>query len=656
MESTKAKEILKGNNSKKPSEQNIHYQYFRDGINSVIAAQNIPNITISDALENAFKLYPDVPAFKWLKTYISRPEAIAEIYDWARIFRSTDIGVMPGEIVIYYGPSSARVAMMALGLIMIGGCMHFVKLGIDNITFDDVTEGTRFAIVFDGFYSHIKTSLNDDRFKRIFVHTPSDSLSFPLSKLVKYKSYKDNKKANNLIPKDNKKFIWTDESLKIAKYNTGNPKIESDVNRMIYLTYSSGTSGKGLKPVPTTNKQALAQIEQHKGVEMGLAPGKVALNNLPFVASTSVNSLLNIPLYFGMTVSFDPRVSADGFYNQVLNEKPQFTVTTGPVHMRLIDKVDKMTEKPDLSFWTVPIIGGQGINPYDLEKSNRVLAECGAGKTNLGCGLSEVFSTAQSNLLNLDFVPNEKKHLYVSVGINYPGTHTAIFNEDGNEVAYGEWGELKFFLDKTLTATSGYYKRDDLTNNQFDNEKMLFATGDRYMQDEYGKLYCGGRINDCIFSDSASLYFPFEDINSYAITDESYLVNFCNNNLDAYEKAVPDNAIRYFFAEKRNINDASVVVGHVVFHENFNGNSNHELTRLKIKLQKFFPDDIVPKFYSIHESFAIDPTTLKTHRKQINQKLDSFIFINEEGYKDVSLKQNINDDTDEVRFYTTETV
>lgn len=195
-------------------------------------------------------------------------------------------------------------------------------------------------------------------------------------------------------------------------------------------------------------------------------------------------------MYRGMTLINDPRVSESGFYKQMMETKPNVALTTGSlwgVFFRNIERELKKGKDVDLSYAKMWIIGGEGTKPAYFKKWNELMEMCGS-KTPLysGYGMSEVFSVLSVETLVSSYDARKIESPVISVGIPYPGTNVKIVDKLGNELRYGERGEL---LIKSNTAMKEYYNKPELTSKVLSDGWV--HTGDIFSVNEDGMLFCG---------------------------------------------------------------------------------------------------------------------------------------------------------------------
>lgn len=579
-------------------------------------ARNIPlNKTIWDLLEEKFKEDESIPALEYFKREITRSDFASSVETWARTFRA--MGIEENEIVPIYGTMFPEIGAMTCALNAIGAVPYFLKLAISKQALEEETKEAKVAIVFNGMWNNVKEVFMEDRFKKIIVATAADSMLFPKKQIVSFSDYISAKKNKSMIP-NTSKYIWVDDAKKIGKYYTGEYKVPFVPNRSAFITSSSGTSINGVvKGTIATNEAAISQLLKASAAEVNYNRGSMCLTNLPPTASTSLNCLFFLPLYRGMTVVNEPRLSEATYYDQMMMYKPQVALMTGAFWESFYRRVEnnlKKGQKVDLSFFEMPIIGGEGLTPESLNWMNDLIQRCGSKvKMFNGYGMSEVFSVL--SVEKEGFEPKIKNKDVVSVGLPYPGVKLGIFDKNGKELKYNEKGELWILDDESMMK--GYYGKQELTQKTIIDG--VLHTGDIFSIDEEGFLYCYGRKDNVI---------------NLGNGEKTYLFDI-ENKLRKYP------GVKEALILAMPLSDGTTsLVAHLLLDNSIEETTIYE--RLDEFVSKEFNGLITIDGYKKHElSFPISPTTAKKDRNKLMKDLS--------GYKKV-----IGKDEYETRYEITE--
>ncbi len=586
-----------------PSIDKVWLKYYKEDAEDL--ANNIPvNKTVWDTIEEKLLEYYDIPALEYFGRIFSKQEFIDLCYIWARTFRA--MGVEENEIVPIYGPVFPDICAMVFGLNMIGASAYFLKLAISKEALEEETKDSKIAVVYDGMWQNVREEFSKDKFQKVIVATVTADMPSPKKEIVSFINKIQTKKNKTQIP-DEKKYIWIDKAREISDYYTGEVKVPFVADRPVLITSSSGTTVNGIvKGTVATNESVISQVFSGTYSEIPYFAGDRVLNHFPFTASTSLNSLYLLPLYNGLTVVIDPRVSEKDFYNQIINLKPNIALTTGSSWESFFNRVSremKSGKKFDFSYakgWTV---GGEGTDCKKFENWNQIMAQAGATSSLYsGYGLSETFSAV--SVENSKHKYNFSKQI-MSVGLPQAGMVVGIFDESGNELSYNQRGELYV---KTNAHMKEYYKKPELTKSTLVNGWV--HTGDLAEIDEEGFLYIWGRIKDGIDLPNGEKLRLFDIANKIKENNE---IN------DAIVLPMPTK-------------EENTLVAHIVWNENIKENDKIlSLNNINKDLENYLPKNVNIVGYSFHEGMLpYSPTTLKKDKNKLSKQTSGYVYLENE--------------------------
>ena len=524
------------------------------------------------------------PALEYFGRTISRPEFIENVHLWARVFKN--MGVAPDEVVIVYAPFLPEICYITLALNLIGATSYFIKLAISEQDLIKETSKSRFAVVYDGMWENVKSVLSNDQFEKIIFVAVDSSMKCPMKQIAAFK----NRIVKKSILSMGDKYIYSEQATKQYYDYDGEMRPQYKKGRIAFITSSSGTTVNGVvKGVMASNEACISQTYNYiadgrfENIEQGL---KVLLN-LPPTASTGLNGLFLQPLYFGCTCILEPRLSITDFYMHINKYKPEIVAGTGSFWVEFFKEAKKQKKKTNLEYLVMPLIGGEGLIPEELNEMNQLVKEYNSPVPMMfGYGLSEMFSVL--TLHNENIKRKGEDGIVVSVGIPYPGVICGVFDEDGNELPYNQRGELWV---KGNTMTMGYYLKDELTAKTIVDGWL--RTGDLFSISEDGELYYYGRKTNSIQTTNNEGKIYLFDIE-----------NQLRNN-DIIRNAM----VNAFTLEDGNIS----LVAHVIPY-NQKINETEIIKKLNAQMERFLPTGMRISGYKIHEVFRVSPTTAKIDR------------------------------------------
>ena len=557
--------------------------------------------TVWDLIEEKLNEYSDIPAMNYFGTEISRKEFIDLCYTWAKTFKA--MGVQEGEIVPVYGPFVPDVCAMTFALNMIGACPYFLKLAISPEALAEECAEAKVAIVYDGMWKNVAGEFTKDKYKKVLVASVDQYMPSPQKQIVSMATKIKAAKEKSQIPND-KKYVWIDDAKKIADYYTGPVKAPFVSGRRAFITSSSGTTVGGVvKGTVATNESAIAQLFMSDATDVQFFPGDKCLDHFPPTAATSLNVLFLLPLYRGMTVYIDPRVSEDDFYNQIINIKPNVSINTGSMWEAFFNRVEREMaagKKFDFSHAKVWVVGGEGTDVKKMQKWNEIMRKCGNDRGMVSAyGTSELFAATCSEKYDAR-CPFDKP--IMGVGVPYAGLTVGVFDEEGTELQYNERGNLWI---KGRSAMKEYYGKPELTSKVVENGWI--KTGDMAEIDEEGFVYIWGRMTDKIVADNQDIYL-FD------------VANKIKENPDIKDAIVLSLPIKY---------DPNNLVAHIVWEDKLTDEEKIRiLSDIKKSLKEYLPSSVTVSAYSEHDvMLPYSPTTLKKDKNKMAEERKGYIQV-----------------------------
>ena len=262
------------------------------------------------------------------------------------------------------------------------------------------------------------------------------------------------------------------------------------------ILYTSGTTGqpKGAElthlnlwsNVVTTYSIHLPVLDFTDGVQ------KTCLITLPLFHTTGQTVQMNTNLYGGNRVVLLPRFDAKQTLDAMVREKVNFWVGVPTMYWALLKYVDE--NGYDISHIADNMkVCTSGGAPMPVEVMLEFQEKFGV-RVLEGYGLSETSPLATFNHFEKPSKPG-------TVGQAIFGVEVKCFDDDDNEVACGERGEVVI---RGTNVMKGYYKRPEATAEAFRNG--WFHTGDIGVMDDEGYLSIVDRKKDMILRGGYNVY------------------------------------------------------------------------------------------------------------------------------------------------------
>ena len=497
----------------------------------------------------------------------SRSTLIEQVHLWGRVLKG--MGLKEGDELLLFGPTLPEVLYIMLAADMTGVTANLPSLMVKAEALDSMVGRSRVAFVFDGLEKKIRKTLRREQFEHVVIleALPFTSLLRPG---LRFRS----------------KYLSAQAAIRRFGQYDGPIEADAEAGRPAFIFCSSGTSGKGVpNQIGMSDRAMIAMFRNALAFNRKGNPFREGTRSycpLPPFVCTGFFVLMLAPLYCGMTVYLDPRVSPRQFTKNVFDFRPQITLATGAFWVHFIEHADRLIERgkrPDLSFFRFPVMGGEGCTPKALKHINEVMEACGSPVAlTSGYGLSETFSVC-----TVDYEPEGFDKDYsrqaVCVGYPFPGVTVGIFDENDNELGCGKCGEIRV---KTPSLTEGYINNPEL--NQARLKGGWLHTQDIGELDASGKLFVYGRKAQYIVAPGGEKVYLF----------------------DIAGRLRKDAAVKDALACQLSAGDHPLVI-HVVLEENIPEMEEEVLRRLDRMLTTYLPAGLRPAGYRIeHGHFRIN--------------------------------------------------
>jgi long-chain acyl-CoA synthetase len=262
---------------------------------------------------------------------------------------------------------------------------------------------------------------------------------------------------------------------------------DTDAEDTAVILYTSGTTGKP-KGAELTHHNLFRNADVSSRTTCGVEGGDVVLGALPlfhsFGQTVSMNASLKVGACLTLVAKFDPSEALATI------ERDRVTHFYGVPTMygALLHHPDR--ESYDTSSLRTCITGGASM-PVEVLRG----FEQAFGAIVLeGYGLSETSPVASSNHPGMERKPG-------SIGTPIEGVEMKVVDEDGNEAAQGEVGEIVI---RGHNIMKGYWQRPEATAEAM--RGGWFHSGDMARVDEEGYFYIVDRKKDLIIRGGYNVY------------------------------------------------------------------------------------------------------------------------------------------------------
>ena len=344
--------------------------------------------------------------------------------------------------------------------------------------------GIKVLVIMDLFLDKLEQIIDTTSIKHVISTNVADLL--PPWKRVAIKSIMNLK---GLIPKHTLNITPFNEALeegKDASYRT----VQTTADDIALLQYTGGTTGVA-KGAMISHRNIIANVRQNQAWSK------------PYIKRGEETVLTALPLYhiFSLTVNFISFVSLGGkivliprpvpIENTVkVFKKHQVTIMTGV--NTLFNALNNNPEFQKLAPKSLKFVvsGAMSLQSKVGSEFHRLTGT----KILEGYGLTEASPVTHCNPLHVDGPAG-------SIGFPFPSTESRIVDENGDDVPYGEPGEL---IIRGPQVMQGYWNRPEETANTL-RDGWLW-TGDVASRDENGYFFIVDRKKDMIIVSGFNVY------------------------------------------------------------------------------------------------------------------------------------------------------
>jgi long-chain acyl-CoA synthetase len=460
-------------------------QSYSPGVPAEIDPDRYPSLVA--LLEASFARYAAQPAFTNLGTTLKFREVERLSRSFAAYLQS--LGLERGDRVAIMMPNTLQSTVALFGVLRAGMVAVNVNPMYTNTELGHqlADSGARVVVVLENFAHTVAAALPQTNVQTVIVTRLGDHCS-PLKRAVV-----------NFVVKHVKKLVrpwqipgavvYRDALARGATLRYTAPRLAS--GDLAFLQYTGGTTGRAKGAMLTQRNmvantlQAAAWARPFYAVDAGVIVTPLPLYH---VYSLTANLFCFVELGANNLLITDPR-DFKGFI--ALLRKTRFAFMTGVntlfnalLHTPGFDKLD---------FSSLRVVMGGGM-AVQRDVAARWQAATGVVIAQ-GYGLTEASPIVTG-------MPLHVKEFTGSVGVPFPSTEVAIFDESDHEVALGEVGEI---CARGPQVMAGYWGRDDETANVMFGDGWL-RTGDIGRLDAKGYLYIEDRKKDVIVVSGFKVY------------------------------------------------------------------------------------------------------------------------------------------------------
>jgi len=445
--------------------------------------------SLPELFEEIFKKYADAEAYENMGKVLTYSE-VDELSDNFASYLTNVSSLKKGDRIAIQMPNCLQypismIGALKAGLVVVGTNPLYTAREMAH-QFKD--SGAKAIVIVANFADNLEKILPETDIETV-IHTELGDMIGGLKGFIVNFVVKHIKK---MVPSYNiPKAVKFKTALKEGSKHTFN-KPELSSSDLAFLQYTGGTTGvsKGAK---LSHRNLVAHTMQTQEWFKPLfteGEQEVMITALPLyhIFALAVNGLLMFSIGAKSILITNPR-DMPAFIKEL--KKHPFTLMTGvnTLFNGLLNQPN--INEVDFTHLKGSIGGGMAVQRAVAEKWKKTTG----GPLVEGYGLSETSPVLSVN-------PLDGTERIGTIGIPTPSTEMKVMNEQGEEVALGEPGEI---CGKGPQVMSGYWNKDELNETTFFNGEW-FRTGDVGVMDEDGFFKIVDRKKDMINVSGFNVY------------------------------------------------------------------------------------------------------------------------------------------------------
>lgn len=378
--------------------------------------------------------------------------------------------------VVLYGAFKA-------GLIVVNTNPLYTEREVKKVMQDS---GAKAIVICENFLSKLENILPETKIEHIITTQIGDF--FPLVKRTLTNFVV--KKVKKMVPAFKGDYIGLNKAISIGSNSYREfPEVHRD--DIALFQYTGGTTGK-TKAAMLTHRNLIANMEQMaEWIVAGLGDSRpMSLAPLPIyhVFTLSVNIMGFFKMGMPNLLITNPR-DLTSLIADIKTYKPELAIVVNTLLQALLNNEE--FQKLDLSYMKFSVAGGMALKKSVKEQWEKMTKS----RVIEGYGLTEASPVVSCN-------PTIGEDVAGSIGIPIPSTEVKITNLDGEEVGFGEEGELCV---RGPQVMQGYWNQPEETAQVLSEDGWL-RTGDYASIDERGFIRILDRKKDMILVSGFNVY------------------------------------------------------------------------------------------------------------------------------------------------------
>ena len=451
-----------------------------------------PDISMSDALFESARKYPDQVALTFQEKDTTFAQLVPQIQQAEKAFRA--IGIKEGDTVTVCLPNMPQTVVCLYAINAIGAIASMIHplSAIHEIAFYLKEAQSRTIVSMDQFYSKLKKVRELVDLDHMIIARISDALS-PVKK-VAYRLLKERKFEK--YEEDAVVMSWKSFLAKAHECDI-DPSVQKKGADEAVILFSGGTTGV-TKGIRLTNLNFNALALQTGTMCNKPIQGMTMLAAMPMFHGFGLGVCVHTLMYWGGRSVLVPQVSVKGYSKMLKTAQPNYIAGVPTLYEGITR--NKEMDNVDLSCLMGVFSGGDSLTIEMKKKIDKFLADHGATvRVREGYGTTECVTASCLTPYN-----KEKEG---SIGLPYPDTYYCICKPGTEEeVPFGTDGEICLRGPSVMMGYINHEEENRTTLRKHPDGHIWLHTGDLGYMDEEGFIYFKQRIKRMIITSGYNVY------------------------------------------------------------------------------------------------------------------------------------------------------
>jgi len=453
--------------------------------------------SVVEVIENSFKRYADRPAF----TSIGYTLTYRQIDEYSAAFASylqNHTTLKPGDSIAIQMPNILQYPIAMYGALRAGlRVVNTNPLYTEREMLHQFNDsGAKALLCMDVFAKSVQSVKDQTGIKHIIVTSLADMLPGLKRVLINAAA----KHIKKMVPAYSlPEAVSFRKALKLGKAQSFQANHMKNPHDTIVLQYTGGTTGVA-KGAELTNRNLVANM-----LQSAAALGQTTADGKPMKGEGQAVIVAPLPLYHIYSFTVHLMALFELGDHSILIANPRDTETfirfmkpwklTGVVGLNTLFvslMASPRFKEIDFSEMKLTLSGGTAL-PDDTAKRWKEIT---------GTGVSEAYGLTECSPA-VTMNPANGLERMGTVGQAMPGTALMCIDDNGDEVAVGERGELCV---RGPQVMKGYWNRPEATKDTFTPDGEWLRTGDVAVIDETGFVKIVDRIKDLILVSGFNVY------------------------------------------------------------------------------------------------------------------------------------------------------